>query len=123
MVSPLPSYSTRAISGLPSNPPPFALFTSVPEVPVLLPMSTPPVTTWVPFRPVLSWQVVVLTANPRPAQVVPAVRILGLKNPDPGTANIFAARLLPRSLLIHWEVSTQLLLRYAPPVTFMRSKE
>src|SRR5882762_6648065 len=96
---------------------------SQPGFVVLLPISIPPVTTFVPLRPLLSWQVVVLTANPRVAQLVPPVpsgfaaetpvarRILGFENPDPGTAKILAARLPEGRLLINWDVSSQLLAR------------
>src|SRR5260370_1803157 len=85
---------------------------SQPGFVVLLPISIPPVTTFVPLRPLLSWQVVVLTDNPRVAQLVPPVpsrfvgetpitgRILGFVNPDPGTAKILPPK-PPQPSLLH----------------------
>src|SRR6266404_7314374 len=81
------------MSGDPSSPPPLAEFTIVPEVPVLLPRSTPPETS-AQFGP---------TATPRAAQVeVSCLKILGL---EPGTAKIFAAMLLAGRFCIHLGVS------------------
>src|SRR6266436_5011752 len=108
---------------------------SQPGFVVLLPISIPPVTTFVPKRPLLSWQVVVLTDNPRVAQLVPPVpsgfavetpvtgRILGFVNPDPGTAKILAPRLPEGRLPTHWEVSSQLDCRDTFPASLRCSKE